>query len=138
MLSLQAGSDDCLVKPYKFRELAARMGSVMRRARPRFPVPQAISRGTLHIDLRSRQVRVRGRSVSMTRKEFDLLSVLASQPDTVVSRKELMAKVWEDSWAVSSRTIDTHVSALRSKLGDSDWIVTVRGVGYRFDDLSLR
>lgn len=131
VLSLKAGSDDCLVKPYGIRELLARIESVMRRARPASPVSKVISHGALHIDPRSRQVHVRGRAVDATRKEFDLLSLLASQPNTVVSRRELMAKVWEDDWAVSSRTIDTHVSMLRRKLGDGNWITTVRGVGYR-------
>ncbi|MFK4227995.1 winged helix-turn-helix domain-containing protein, partial [Streptomyces sp. NPDC019890] len=61
--------------------------------------------------------------------EFDLLYHLASRPDTVVSRKELMARVWGDTW--SRRTVDTHVCSLRSKLGSADWVITVRGVGFR-------
>ncbi|MFF3326636.1 response regulator transcription factor [Streptomyces sp. NPDC002889] len=133
VLSLQAGADDCLVKPYGFRELAARMDAVMRRAHSRTSV-STVSRGALHIDPRSRQVRVGERIIDVTRKEFDLLHLLASLPETVVSRKDLMSKVWADESAVSTRTIDTHVSTLRSKLGDGDWIVTVRGVGYRLGD----
>jgi len=90
-----------------------------------------ICHGPLHIDPYSRQVRVRDEAVEVTRKEFDLLHLLASQPGAVVSRKELMARVWQDDWAESDRTIDTHVSTLRNKLGDKTLIVTVRGVGYR-------
>jgi DNA-binding response OmpR family regulator len=131
VLSLQAGADDCLVKPYGFRELVARMDAVMRRAMARAPNRRALSCGDLHIDPRSRQARLAGRLLELTRKEFDLLYLLASLPGTVFSRKELMAKVWADDWAVSSRTVDTHVSTLRNKLGAGDWIVTVRGVGYR-------
>jgi len=132
VLSLQAGADDCLVKPFGFRELLARMESVMRRARPQLtPKLVEICHGPLHIDPYSRQVRVRDEAVEVTRKEFDLLHLLASQPGAVVSRKELMARVWQDDWAESDRTIDTHVSTLRNKLGDKTLIVTVRGVGYR-------
>jgi DNA-binding response OmpR family regulator len=131
VLSLQAGADDCLVKPFGLRELLARMESVLRRVRPAEPLASTISHGHLHIDPRSRQVSVEGQHVKVTRKEFDLLHVLASQPERVVSRRELMAKVWDDDWGASDRTIDTHVSSLRSKLGDRDLILTVRGVGYR-------
>jgi DNA-binding response OmpR family regulator len=130
VLILQAGADDCMVKPYGFRELVARMNAVARRAISPRPA-HAISRGSLRIDSRSRQVRLDDRVIEVTRKEFDLLYLLASLPDTVFSRKELMAQVWSDEWAMSSRTVDTHVSTLRNKLGDGDWIVTVRGVGYR-------
>lgn len=131
VLSLQAGADDCMVKPYVFRELVARMNAVLRRATKHVPSACTISRGPLRIDPRSRQVRLGDKVVDVTRKEFDLLYLLASHPDSVISRKELMSKVWADEWATSSRTIDTHVSTLRSKLGHTDWIMTVRGVGYR-------
>jgi DNA-binding response OmpR family regulator len=131
LLAIQAGADDCLVKPYSHHELLIRMQSILRRMRVSFARMCEISLGPLLIDPSSRQVRLRGRLVMLTRKEFDLLHLLASQPGTVVSRKELMAKVWEDDWAASDRTIDTHVSTLRSKLGDRSWIVTVRGIGYR-------
>lgn len=76
-------------------------------------------------------MRLHDRLVPVTSKEFELLYVLAQNSETVVSRKELMAKVWGSNWACTSRTIDTHVSSLRSKLGSSRWITTVRGVGYR-------
>ncbi|MGW7369836.1 response regulator transcription factor, partial [Streptomyces sp. NPDC054841] len=133
VLSLQAGADDCLVKPYGYRELMARMNAVMRRAAARTGTA-ALSRGALHIDPGSRQVRVRERIIDVTRKEFDLLFLLASSPDAVVSRRDLISKVWADEWAISSRTVDTHVSTLRTKLGDGDWIITVRGLGYRLGD----
>lgn len=130
VLGLQAGADDYLVKPYGFRELMARMDAVMRRAAPAAPeVPKVVSHGQLWIDASSREVRVDGRHVEVTRKEFDLLYLLASHPDTVMPRKRLMQEVWGDSW--SRRTVDTHVSSLRGKLGARDWIITVRGVGFR-------
>ena len=129
VLGLQAGADDYVVKPYGFRELMARMAAVMRRARPGQPAAQVLSRGRLRVDPGSRQVSVDGCPVEVTRKEFDLLFLLASHPDSVVSRQEIMHQVWGDSW--SRRTVDTHVSSLRNKLGCTDWIITVRGVGFR-------
>ena len=129
VLGLQAGCDDYIAKPYGFRELMARMGAVMRRANPHQSASRVLSRGHLRIDTSSREVTVGERPVEMTRKEFDLLCLLASSPDTVVPRKQIMQQLWRDSW--SRRTLDTHVSSLRGKLGDSQWIVTVRGVGFR-------
>ncbi|GHF75061.1 DNA-binding response regulator [Streptomyces mashuensis] len=135
VLGLQAGADDYVVKPYGFRELMARMEAVMRRVHPpreQEARPQVITSGPLTIDADTREVRLGGRRVDVTRKEFDLLHLLASRPEKVVSRKQLMTQVWEDSWSRPGRTIDTHVSSLRSKLGSSSWIITVRGVGFRF------
>jgi DNA-binding response OmpR family regulator len=129
VLGLQAGADDYLVKPYGFRELMARAEAVMRRMRPRPKAAGAIVHGRLRIDATSRQVTVDGRSVELTRKEFQLLNLLASQAGAVFLRKQIMAQVWGDAW--SRRTLDTHISSLRSKLGSSDWIITVRGVGFR-------
>ncbi|MGW7369838.1 response regulator transcription factor [Streptomyces sp. NPDC054841] len=130
VLGLQAGADDYLVKPYGFRELMARMEAVMRRARPQQNSAKVVSHGPLHIDAGTREVCLGGRIIDLTRKEFDLLHLLASHPGTVISRKRIMEQVWGDSW--SRRTVDTHVSSLRNKLGGSDWIITVRGVGFRF------
>jgi Response regulators consisting of a CheY-like receiver domain and a winged-helix DNA-binding domain len=130
VLAFQAGVDDYLVKPYGFRELLARMEAVMRRARPQLPTARTVKHGPLRIDAASRQVMLDGQVVEVTRKEFDLLHLLASNPGTVISRKRIMRQIWGESW--SRRTVDTHVSSLRNKLGGSDWIVTVRGVGFRF------
>lgn len=131
VLALRAGADDCVVRPYRFQELAARIEAVMRRARPTRPTEKIITYGPLCVYQDAREVRMRGDVVNVTRKEFDLLSLLASRPDSVVSRREIMSKVWDDSWSRSGRTIDTHVSSLRNKLGSTSWIVTVRGVGFR-------
>lgn len=129
VLGLQAGADDYLAKPYGFRELMARMEAVMRRARPTRPVAATITCGPLRIDSGTREVTLDGVPVETTRKEFDMLYLLASHPDTVIPRKMLMQQVWGDSW--SRRTVDTHVSTLRNKIG-AGWIITIRGVGFRF------
>ncbi|MCD0452149.1 response regulator transcription factor [Actinocorallia sp. API 0066] len=129
VLGLQAGADDYLVKPYSFRELIARIEAVMRRVKPQPKEPETLVRGSLRIDAGTRQVTVDGDPVELTRKEFDLLYLLASRDGEVLPRKQIMAHVWGDSW--SRRTVDTHVSSLRGKLGGSEWIVTIRGVGFR-------
>ncbi|MDT3397080.1 response regulator transcription factor [Streptomyces sp. B1866] len=129
VLGLQAGADDYVVKPYGCRELIARMEAVMRRVQAKPQTAKVISHGSLRIDVGLREVSLEGREVDVTRKEFDLLCLLASHPRTVIPRKRIMQQVWGDSW--SRRTVDTHVSSLRAKLGGSDWIITVRGVGFR-------
>jgi DNA-binding response OmpR family regulator len=131
VLGLQAGSDDYLVKPYGFRELVARIEAVMRRAH-QSSIGRNVSHGSLFINVGAREVRLNGQPINVTRKEFDLLYLLARQPETVVSRKEIMSKVWNAEGVEFSRTIDTHVSSLRKKLGASAWITTVRCVGFRF------
>ena len=133
VLGLQAGADDYLVKPYGFRELIARMEAVMRRAQPQPAASKVVSYGPLSIDASRREVSLDGRPIDVTRKEFDLLYLLASYPQVVIPRKRLMHQVWGDSW--SRRTVDTHVSSLRNKLGSSGWIITVRGVGFRLGTL---
>ncbi|MFC8229152.1 response regulator transcription factor [Streptomyces sp. NPDC057287] len=131
VLGLQAGADDYMVKPYGFPELMARMDAVMRRVRPRLPRQEGhvVAHGELLVDRESRRVTVAGRRVEVTGKEFDLLHLLASNPGDVISRSRIMQDVWGGSW--SRRTVDTHVCNLRSKLGSSGWILTVRSVGFQ-------
>ncbi|MFJ1752850.1 response regulator transcription factor [Kitasatospora sp. NPDC088134] len=130
VLGLQAGSDDYLVKPYGFRELLARMDAVMRRVHAQPPTSPVITHGALWIDVGARVATLGGVPVDLTRKEFDLLHLLASQPGTVISRRQIMAQVWDDAWSPRGRTVDTHVGTLRAKLG-TEWIITVRGIGFR-------
>lgn len=128
---LRAGSDDYLVKPYGFAELMARIEAVMRRVSPTSYPQRTLVCGPLRIDAATREVRVNGRLVSVTRKEFAFLYLLASRPGTIFSRRQIMSKAWNAELTRFSRTIDTHASSLRTKLGSRTWIVTVRGVGYR-------
>jgi DNA-binding response OmpR family regulator len=149
VLGLKMGADDYVVKPFSAAELSARIESVLRRAPPRAaapgPAPRArtgpASRLTfdgLVVDLQTREVTVAGRKVDMTAKEFDLLAFLAGSPRQVFSREQLLQQVWASSsdWQ-SDATITEHVRRLRRKMEEDPdhprWIVTVRGVGYRFE-----
>ncbi|WP_028476848.1 response regulator transcription factor [Nocardia sp. CNY236] len=133
VLGFQAGVDDYVVKPYRFRELLARMEAVMRRSLPATATPsRVIVYGPLRIDASTREVFLDDCPVLVTPKEFDLLYLLASSPGCVLPRKQIMRRVWGDCW--SRRTLDTHVSSLRSKLGSAGWVVTVRGVGFRIGE----
>lgn len=132
VLALQAGCDDYIAKPYGLRELTARIEAVARRALRPSTTLRPIDYGPLRIDPSSREVKVEDREVSVTRKEFDLLYLLASERNEVIPRRRIMAEVWNDDLTISnSRTIDTHVNTLRRKLGTRDWIITVRGVGFK-------
>ncbi|MFI6041003.1 response regulator transcription factor [Nocardia sp. NPDC051321] len=136
VLGLRSGADDYITKPYGSRELIARIQAVLRRFIPDrcvTPVPAAaepIRHGPLSIDVDARRVELAGDLVKTTRKEFDLLLLLASNPGKVIERSAITEEVWDGT--LSSRTVDTHINSLRKKLGASEWIVTVRGIGFRF------
>jgi DNA-binding response OmpR family regulator len=137
---LNMGADDFVVKPFSFPELEARVRAVLRRGAPQ-PVTTRLVFGELVIDRDTRTVTVRDEIVPMTRKEFDLLSFLASSPGQVFSREDLLERVWgsTEQWQGRS-TVTEHVRRVRLKIEpDPDsprWITTVRGVGYRFSNIS--
>ncbi|MGY0056735.1 response regulator transcription factor [Streptomyces sp. LZ34] len=94
--------------------------------------PQApLQVGPVRLDPRARKLFVDGSEVHITRKEFDLLAMLLEEPGVVMERQDIMCRVWDENWFGSTRTLDVHVGSLRSKLGHTEWIETVRGVGYR-------
>jgi DNA-binding response OmpR family regulator len=125
------GSGNDIINRYGFSEPSEHAEQIMRRKPLRPQTRRTVSCGSLQVDPSVRQVRVDGRLINMTRKEFDLLHLLASQPETVFTRKQIMARVWGTELTRFSRTIDTHVSSVRKKLGANTWIITVRGVGFR-------
>ena len=136
VIGLELGADDYIVKPYGLRELIARMRAVTRRRGGRTETDgdaeQEPTRvGGLEVDTRARRVLVDGEEIGLTVKEFELLAALAADPGAVVTRKQLLEQVWETSWYGSTKTIDVHVASLRKKLGDPNWVETVRGVGFR-------
>ena len=136
---LELGADDYVMKPFSPRELAARVNGVLRRSAGRdTSSPQPIEFDGLSIDPRAREVRLGGKIVEMTPKEFDVLAFLANSPRQVFSRAQLLEQVWQSSpdWQ-DPATVTVHVRRIRNKI-ESDpenprWITTVWGVGYRFE-----
>jgi DNA-binding response OmpR family regulator len=131
---LNLGADDYLVKPYDLRELMARIHALARRAAaprdtgPADP-PAALAVHGVHLDLPGRAVSVGGRDVALTRKEFDVLALLARRPGVVFRREQILAEVWGASG--TPHTLDVHVASLRAKTGVPGLVETVRRVGYR-------
>jgi DNA-binding response OmpR family regulator len=128
--ALRAGVDDYVTKPYSLAELMARIDAVMRRVGKK-PVELVSELGDIRLDHGALQAYVDGEEVGLARKEFELLSMLVQAKGDAVTREALMEGIWDTSWVGASRTLDVHVSSLRSKLGRPDLIETVRGVGYR-------
>ena len=136
VLGLELGADDYVVKPFSSRELISRIRAVLRRPRKDDrPEPGSITVGDLEIDPGARSGEVVGDPIALARKEFDLLAELARNAGQVVSREDLMSRVWDANWFGSTKTLDVHIKTLRRKLGDDSanprFIETVRGVGFR-------
>ncbi len=137
VLGLELGADDYVLKPFSPRELAARVRSVMRRVAPP-PSAEMLDFDGLRIDMAARSTEVNGSPVSLTVKEFDLLAYLASNPRQVFTRNQLLQHVWDSSadWQ-DPATVTVHVRRVRNKIeadpAQPRWLVTVWGVGYRFE-----
>ena len=142
IVGLEIGADDYVVKPFSSAEVIARIRAVLRRApsdgENQEDGREAIEVRGLRIDPASRKASLDGEDLELSRKEFDLLAEIAYASGDVVSREDLMSRVWDENWFGSTKTLDVHVGWLRKKLGDdaSDprWIETVRGVGFRLAD----
>ena len=143
VVGLEMGADDYLSKPFSPRELVARVRAILRRAdgaASQDTLP-AYDRGELKIDFSTYEVFVRGKSVKLTLKEFELLRFLVQNPSRVLSRDQLLDRVWGGETYVTPRTVDVHVRRLRKAIEKDDskpvWILTLRGVGYKFDEKAL-
>jgi two-component system, OmpR family, response regulator RegX3 len=142
VLALEAGAADHITKPPRPRELTARIRAVLRRVgrQPQSLVPSAPSGaytfGPMTVDVSRREASLHGRDLELSRKEFDLLTLLVSEGGHVVTRKQCMDRIWKDRKKGDSRTLDTHVKRLRKKIevnpAEPVHLITVRGVGYRF------
>ena len=141
VLGLELGADDYITKPFSMREFSSRVKAVLRRAElardgDRGDAPLAV--GDLRIDFARRAVEVRGESVRLTYVEFEILAILARDAGRVFSRAMLLERLWGDAAYRDPRTIDVHIRHLREKLerdpSDPEFLLTMRGVGYRFGD----
>jgi two-component system alkaline phosphatase synthesis response regulator PhoP len=136
VVGLSVGADDYVTKPFSPRELVARVKAALRRLQGASGPTEGnvLNFKRLHIDAGARQVSVDGKLVELTSTEFDLLWTLAQHRGMVLSREQLLEKVWGHDYFGEIRVVDVHMGHIRQKLGDDDLIATVRGVGYRFED----
>ena len=143
IVGLEMGADDYLAKPFSPREMVARVKAILRRseAKPATEAAPAYEKGSLKIDFPTYEVFVRGKPVKLTLKEFELLRFLVQNPNRVLNRDQLLDRVWGGETFVTPRTVDVHIRRLRKAVEKDDrkpkWILTVRGVGYKFDEKAL-
>jgi DNA-binding response OmpR family regulator len=145
--ALETGADDYVTKPFSPREIVARVRAVLRRAAPeKGAAPEGGARpaagpSPLTADEATRRATVNGHLMDLTRVEFDLLACMLAAPGRVFTRAQLIDRVWGDGFAITDRTVDSHVKGLRRKVadagGDAGLVETVRGVGYRVTDRPL-
>lgn len=134
LAGLESGADDYVTKPFSIREVVARVRAVLRRAESGVDRPRVLRQGSIELDEAARLATIDGQTVTLTRKEFDLLAYLMRRPGRVASRDRLLSSVWGYRSPGETRTVDVHVRQLRRKLAEpaSSMIETVVGVGYRF------
>jgi len=137
IVGLSVGADDYLTKPFSPRELIARIKAALRRIQTKSPITsdsQILDFAHIRIDISARRVWVEDNLIELTSVEFDLLLVLAQHQSMVLTRAQLLEKVWGYDYFGDTRVVDVHIGHIRQKLGVNDVIETIRGVGYRFED----
>jgi two-component system response regulator RegX3 len=138
VVGLEIGADDYVTKPYSGRELLARIKAVLRRlSEPEELLPSTVEAGPVRMDVERHTVTVGGDTVSLPLKEFELLEMLLRNSGRVMTRGQLIDRVWGSDYVGDTKTLDVHVKRLRSKIepdpANPTHIVTVRGLGYKFD-----
>jgi len=137
VVGLELGADDYVTKPYSSRELVARIRAVLRRGQDAAAEPAALAAGPVRMDVDRHQVTVDGRAVQLPLKEFELLEMFLRNPSRVLTRQQLIDRVWGADYVGDTKTLDVHVKRLRSKLekdpSNPQHLVTVRGLGYKFE-----
>ncbi|MGB2964016.1 MAG: response regulator transcription factor [Anaerolineales bacterium] len=136
IVGLSVGADDYVTKPFSPRELTARIKAALRRLKlsGKESERDILSYNTIKMNLGSRKIWVKDQVIELTAMEYDLLAALAEHPGLVLSREQLLEKVWGHDYFGELRVVDVHIGHIRQKLGDDRYIATVRGVGYRFED----
>jgi two-component system alkaline phosphatase synthesis response regulator PhoP len=130
--AFDVGADDYITKPIKPRALMSRISALFRRDSKKKSSSNQIKIGDLVIDRTSYTIKIKGREISLPKKEFELLFFLAQNPNKVFSRDDLLQNIWGSDVYVLARTVDVHIRKVREKIGD-DYITTVKGVGYKFN-----
>jgi two-component system, OmpR family, alkaline phosphatase synthesis response regulator PhoP len=130
---LDAGADDYITKPIKPRVLSSKVSALLRRSVEVRPASKNYTVGKLNINTEKYVVSIEGKEITLPRKEFELLSLLASKPGKVFTRDEIFNRVWTGDVIVGDRTIDVHIRKLREKIGEES-IKTIKGVGYKYED----
>jgi two-component system alkaline phosphatase synthesis response regulator PhoP len=130
--AFDVGADDYITKPIKPRALMSRISALFRRDSKKKSTSAQLTLGNLVIDRTSYTIKVKGREISLPKKEFELLFFLAGNPNKVFSRDDLLQNIWGSDVYVLARTVDVHIRKVREKIGE-DYITTVKGVGYKFN-----
>jgi two-component system response regulator RegX3 len=137
VVGLELGADDYITKPYSPRELVARVRAVLRRGHDADPLPPTLEAGRVRMDVERHVVTVEGGEVRLPLKEFELLEIFLRNPGRVLTRGQLIDRVWGADYVGDTKTLDVHVKRLRAKIepdpGSPRYLVTVRGLGYKYE-----